>query len=70
MNSINYDLYKLAEGRFKELLKEEKENTPLAEKWSEEMDYWWKRLTLEERKEIINSSKKELKELFSKSFKI
>jgi hypothetical protein len=68
MNSINYDLYKSTSEEYYKLLKEGKENTRVGIGFKGEMDYWWKRLTKEERIELINSSKKELEEMFSESF--
>ena len=62
------EMYELAETQWSKLLHEEKENTPIGEGWSKEMDYWWSRLTVEERLKLISTARKELEEKFSKSY--
>ena len=65
MNSIYYDLYKSVSAEYGKLLCEGKENTRAGIGFKGEMDYWWKKLTPEERKELITSANRELTEAFS-----
>ena len=68
MNSINYDLYKAVEGEYAKLLQADKENTSAGIGFKNEMDYWWKTLTPDEKKELLTSAKKELMEAFNQKF--
>jgi hypothetical protein len=62
------EMYKWAEEEYYKLLKEGKEHTPYGEGYKKEMDYWWSRLSPNQKKECISSAKKELTEAFTKGF--
>jgi len=61
-------MYNAVEGAYAKLLHEGKGNTRAGIGFKGEMDYWWSKLTAEERHELVVAAKEELEEMFSKPF--
>ena len=63
------EFYKMVEDEWKKLLKEDKEDTPLAKKYEKEMDYWWSQIEKEDRIRLITEARDELTKSFEEKFK-
>lgn len=62
------EMYKWVEEAYAKLLKEGRENTPAGIGFKKEMDYWWSRLSPNQKKELISSAKQELEKAFTSKF--
>lgn len=68
MNSDNYEMYKIVDGLYQQLLNDGREATVAGFEARNAVEYWWKRLTNDERQEVLSSAKQELEKAFSKKF--
>ena len=68
MKSDQYEYYKIVEGLYQKIINDGREHTKAGIECKAAVDYWWGRLTKEERRELVSSAKQELEEAFSKKF--
>jgi hypothetical protein len=68
MKSDNYEMYKAVDGLYRKIINEGREDTKAGIECKTAVDFWWSRLTKEEKRELIAEAQKELEESFSKKF--